>query len=273
MKLTRKHYNRKVLSFGLILFIAVALLSTGFAAWIMSTGTDVTPGGNVSIGVVKDGSLEFTEVAFVGGIDDIVFDALPTDTTGDIKWDDSEGDPENLTIKVTGKISPSSYLDNLTVNLLIPDEVKNAATQGYIVLPDCVENVVLLVEDGINKQIANVLDISTDSNVTTFTYTITFKWGSQFGGQNPGVYLDSSAFEDQYDADSDGDLDTDERKACYDAKVNKMVDFKKTIYGLTQAADDSNPNEGEYTKEQILKYTPSVDKLFKFTVELKATAK
>ena len=37
MKLTRKHYNRKILSFGLVLFLAVALLSTGFAAWIMST--------------------------------------------------------------------------------------------------------------------------------------------------------------------------------------------------------------------------------------------
>ena len=33
-----------------------------------------------------------------------------------------------------------------------------------------------------------------DENKSKFSYDITFKWGSKFGGENPGEYYDSTAF-------------------------------------------------------------------------------
>lgn len=35
-KLTRNSYKRKIILFGVIVFMSIALISTGFAAWVMS---------------------------------------------------------------------------------------------------------------------------------------------------------------------------------------------------------------------------------------------
>lgn len=40
-KLTKNSYKRKVILFGVLLFMSIALISTGFAAWIMSTNAKI----------------------------------------------------------------------------------------------------------------------------------------------------------------------------------------------------------------------------------------
>jgi hypothetical protein len=61
MKLTRKSYNRRVFSFGALVFLAIALMSTGFATWVMSTNAEAGGSGNVNVGTITDGALSFIE--------------------------------------------------------------------------------------------------------------------------------------------------------------------------------------------------------------------
>ena len=64
----------------------------------------------------------------------------------------------------------------------VQDAVTQAETAGYIILPECAKNevVLTLTDSGTNEK--------------KFSYEITFKWGSKFGNVNPGEYYDSAAF-------------------------------------------------------------------------------
>lgn len=261
MKLTRKHYNRKILSFGLVLFLAVALLSTGFAAWIMSTGAEEENGGNVSIGAVTDGSLEFTEVKWAGDNNLISFDAEANDVTGSIKWDGSNS--ANLIIEITGKISPKEYLDDLTIVMEIPASVKAAADAGYIVLPDCAkEGGVVLVENGVANDGGTVFAAvkgADGDDYWTFSYKVIFKWGEKFNGKNPSIYLDEATKEKP---EGEG---TKIESLTYKEKIQEMLAFKRTIYGIP--ALESDPNYK--SDEEVLSYVNNL----KFDMTIIATAK
>lgn len=261
MKLTRKHYNRKILSFGLVLFLAVALLSTGFAAWIMSTGAEEENDGNVSIGAVTDGSLEFTEVKWTGDNNLISFDAEANDVTGSIKWDGSNA--ENLIIEITGKISPKEYLDDLTIVMEIPASVKAAADAGYIVLPDCAkEGGVVLVENGVANDGGTVFAAvkgADGDDYWTFSYKVIFKWGEKFNGKNPSLYLDEATKELP---EGEG---TKIVSLTYEEKIKEMLAFKRTIYGIP--ALESDPNYK--SDEEVLSYVNNL----KFDMTIIATAK
>lgn len=264
MKLTRKHYNRKILSFGLVLFLAVALLSTGFAAWIMSTGAEEENGGNVSIGAVTDGSLEFTEVKWAGDNNLISFDAKENDVTGSIKWDGSNA--ENLIIEITGKINPKEYLDDLTIVMdmeRFPASVKAAADAGYIVLPDCAkEGGVVLVENGVANDGGTVFAAvkgADGDDYWTFSYKVIFKWGEKFNGKNPSVHLDEFTKEVP---DGEG---TKIVSLTYEEKIKEMLAFKRTIYGFSAVEGDANYK----SDEEVLSYVDNLE--FKMTIT--ATAK
>lgn len=265
MKVTKGHFNRKVLFFGLLLFLAISLISTGFASWIMSTGADKGSNGNVHVGTITDGSLEFGEIKFVNNNSEIIFDALASDKSGDIKADLTEGAKyENLSITLTTTITPVEYVQSLSISVALPDTVDAAAKAGYITVPSCcyVKGTtavsVVVFEDGTVK--------NTDGNgiVTTVvekdgkyevSITLTFGWGTEFGGKNPGIYLD------EY-------VDGEENPMKYEDKVQKMVDFKKTIYGLTIAKNEV-PAEGEKTRDEVLAYTAPLA----FDILLTAVAK
>lgn len=259
MKLTRKHYNRKILSFGLVLFLAVALLSTGFAAWIMSTGAEEENGGNVSIGAVTDGSLEFTEVKWAGDNNLISFDAEANDVTGSIKWDGSNA--ANLIIEITGKISPKEYLDDLTIVMEIPASVKAAADAGYIELPDCAkEGGVVLVENGVAKEGGTVFAaVKGTDDYWTFNYKVIFKWGEKFNGKNPSVHLDEATKEVP---EGEG---TKIVSLTYEEKIKEMLAFKRTIYGFSAVEGDPNYK----SDDEVLSWVDNLE--FKMTIT--ATAK
>ena len=266
MKLTRKSYNRRVFSFGALVFLAIALMSTGFATWIMSTNAESNASGNVNVGTITDGALSFIktdgkEVIFdetTGS--EFRFDADKNDTTGSIKAGTGEGAVyENLSVKFTVQIQPAEYFDYLAVKVAnLPKGITDAATAGYIVLPDAATSVVKIstTEKGIEKEgvigdfttDAAVVD-TTNAGIVKITYTINFKWGSVFGGVNPGYHLD--------------DLDDSNKPLyTYDQKVQTMVNFKRTIHELDSSVSDA----------EALKYGPASTGFKAFTYDLKLTA-
>ena len=177
-KLTRNSYKRKIILFGVIVFMSIALISTGFAAWVMSQEKKQSTSGNVTVGAVTEGNIEVILDELT--VKDFKFEPKESDTTGRVRNDKTNF--ESLTVTVTGTIKNTQFLKEATIKMNVKDAVKQAETAGYIILPECAnsEVVLTLTESGTNEK--------------KFSYDITFKWGSKFGGENPGEYYDSDAF-------------------------------------------------------------------------------
>ena len=266
MKVTKGHFNRKVLFFGLLLFLAISLISTGFAAWIMSTGTDKGSNSNVHVGTITDGSLEFGEIKFVEDKEEIIFDSLESDTDGHIYADLSENALfENLSVTFTTTLTPVTYVKDLSISVALPATVKAAADAKYITMPKCchVEGTsaisVDLIKDGVIQKLEDTgvvatITTSEDGKIYNISITLNFGWGTAFGGKNPGIYLD----------DENDDVDF-----SYEQKVQKMVEFKSTIYGLSVAEEGKAPTEGQMTKDEVFAYTTPLE----FKITLNAVAK
>lgn len=177
-KLTRNSYKRKIILFGVIVFMSIALISTGFAAWVMSQEKKQSTSGNVTVGAVTEGNIEVILDELT--VKDFKFEPKEGDDTGRVRSDRTNF--ESLTVTVTGTIKNTQFLKEATIKMNVKDAVKQAETAGYIILPECAnsEVVLTLTESGTNEK--------------KFSYEITFKWGSKFGNVNPGEYYDSAAF-------------------------------------------------------------------------------
>lgn len=177
-KLTRNSYKRKIILFGVIVFMSIALISTGFAAWVMSQEKKQSTSGNVTVGAVTEGNIEVSLDPLI--VKDFKFEPKESDTTGRVRNDKTNF--ESLTVTVTGTIKNTQFLKEATIKMNVKDAVKQAETAGYIILPECAnsEVVLTLTESGTNEK--------------KFSYEITFRWGSKFGNVNPGEYYDSAAF-------------------------------------------------------------------------------
>ncbi len=177
-KLTRNSYKRKIILFGVIVFMSIALISTGFAAWVMSQEKKQSTSGNVSVGAVTEGNIEVILDELT--VKDFKFEPKEGDDTGRVRSDGTNF--ESLTVTVTGTIKNTQFLKEATIKMNVKDAVKQAETAGYIILPECANSEVVLTLTG------------SGTNEKKFSYEITFKWGSKFGNVNPGEYYDSAAF-------------------------------------------------------------------------------
>ena len=62
-KITRRSYKRKKIIMGAALFGAVGLVSTGFAAWVLSASTSVEQKASLNVGTISDKNMSF-EIKF-----------------------------------------------------------------------------------------------------------------------------------------------------------------------------------------------------------------
>lgn len=231
MRITRGHYNRKLLAFGAMAFLAIALISTGFAAWIMSSGAETGfEDGNLTVGEITESDLKFTDYEIIAGDTKLLFEPAQGDVTGDIKGNGS--DYENLTFTLKTTISPVEYLDEIQMSMTFPESVVAAHEAGYIVLPASAllnrgETLVIVeMNEGTPKAIDHDGVKVTATKEATGAYVeitieVTIKWGTEFKGKNPSISLDEDI------------------TLTSEAKKEKIFNFKKTIYGLTQAEGQS----------------------------------
>lgn len=221
-KLTRNSYKRKIILFGVIVFMSIALISTGFAAWVMSQEKKQSKSGNVTVGAVTEGNIEVILDELT--VKDFKFEPKKSDTTGRVRNDNTNF--ESLTVTVTGTIKNTQFLKEATIKMNVKDAVKQAETAGYIILPECAnsEVVLTLTESGTTES---------GTNEKKFSYDITFKWGSKFGGENPGEYYDSAAFNP-----SEGELSSFEG-----TQEEKITAYIKSVLDAFHALMDTSTYE------------------------------
>ena len=241
-RITRNSYKRKIILVGIMLFMSIALVSTGFAAWVISTGATQEDNGNVEIGIVEGSELEFVEIKYYSDVYNVQeskyeeqevnietfeyrFNPKANDTQGRVRYQ-GEGNDESLKLKIVGYVKPIEFIKNVTFKMEVPQSVKDAADAGYIVLPECATTTVTLS----NLQ-AGAGDFS---DCYKFEYTVEFKWGSVFEGLNPGDY---------YDSHENG------TKVETSAVMTELQKFRATAYGYPYI-DEVTGGPKEYTSEE-----------------------
>ena len=253
MKLTRKSYNRRIFTFGTLVFLSAALMSTGFATWIMSKDASTDQNGNVTMGTITDGEVSFKDVTY--SATDFAFEPAANDESGDVIWNGV--DSENLTITISGKVSPAKYVGALSVKLTANDSVSanlmkaaginpetgevDTSLNQYIVLPECFNTSVNL-EETKHYTVAN--------DTMSFTYNVSFSWGTYFGKKNPSIYLDENTF-------------------SYDEKKSMLIEFKRALYGLPEVPVGEEDTTSTYTDAEVMSFTSDA---LKFNLTVKATA-
>ena len=201
-KITRRSYKRKKIIMGAALFGAVGLVSTGFAAWVLSASATDNQSATLKVGEVSDKSMTFQNVK-IYGIDtepgsttlgteietsDFSFNPAYTDDTGRVRFGrgDANSDVgERLSLIIRGEVTEAQNLGSMTIEpKTVPTALATAETAGYIVVPDCLKS-----QQTVTYTVNTVAGVST----ATFSYTVAFEWGATFGGVNPSVYYDSAA--------------------------------------------------------------------------------
>ena len=201
---------------GIMGFVSIALISTGFAAFVLSTNAEKQDSGNVNVGTVTEASLKITSVL---DKPNFLFEPEKSDTTGRVRNDGTNF--ECLTIVVSGEVANTQYLreGGFTIKLDLPEKFQKAITDGYIVAPECATEA---------QKVDLTLDDASKPNVKDFSYSVTFKWGAKFNSMNPGLY---------YDTDPTGLSVSDA------AMTETLHNLRKAAYGLDDPMGE--PLEGD----------------------------
>lgn len=235
-KLTRKSYQRKAMVVGATAFAGIALVATGFAAWVISSSATKNVQGGVHVGTISEKSVTISDVTFKApgegdSRDFFSFEPDQNDKSGRVRCDGENW--ENLSLKVTGKYSPADYVNSFSIALRMgsvsgdaftPDaddekQLEAAQTAGYITLPDCWTGGSVIKANPEAKGVtvktngADVTDSESGMKITiaeegtekkkvaTFEYTISFEWGAHFNKMNPSLYYDTKEGKDAHPGD------------------------------------------------------------------------
>lgn len=224
-KVTRHAFSKKAIMITASLFVTLALITTGFAAWLISSGASGEGTGNITTATIDDARLGLT-VVMAEGKDFVCFGPQENDTVPDIRYrapkEGEKDDKEVLTATVTGTIKNFDRLEKFNVTIKISDKALTAAgyewpetnegssesrtytynaKKAYIALPEYAVDTdgrFLPLPSDTSKTTAPKTILATDSmftaganeNEKNFTFDVTFGWGEKFEGCNPGRYLD-----------------------------------------------------------------------------------
>lgn len=228
MRLTRGFFKRKLFVFGLSLFSSVALISTGFAVWAMSRDANSEENGNVGVGLIVEGQLKIENLTLSDDV--IMFEPTEDDTSGRVRNDGESF--ESLSITVTAKVSPVSYLGSLKVFLCVPQGVLDAIEEGYISCNTILSDAIILDGSDLTSGGYSITLLDSEKLLDTYTLNVTleFGWGSKFGNMNPGLY---------YDADPSGILVSD------NDVVTELENFRATLYSYISEFNEDGSNRAE----------------------------
>lgn len=245
-RMTRNSFKRKVVLFGIMAFMSIALVATGFAAWVISGNATENATHNVTIGTITDKSMTMKLDTTAANI---LFECDENDVSGRIRKDGNKY--EKLDIVISGQIYDAIYLSELTIKMQLDAAIIAAAGDGtaanpnYIKLPENYEQEIKLnklpegttdFNSGEGYYIIDGTGTQVGMKVAVFKYTISFDWGDFFGGVNPGYWYDGVT-------GSDGTVHSDQSGAKKDSEVvlAEMNAFRKLVNGTDKPDEVGTP--------------------------------
>lgn len=216
-KITRRSYKRKKIIMGASLFGAIGLVSTGFAAWVLSAPTSkAADPASLNVGEITDKNMEFSDIhTYLPGYvlpseqnpagvptdpsDEFHFEPLSSDKSGRVRYGGEQ--PESLKLDVVGDLTRVQNLGSITGKITVSDSDKTkleyAIGKKYIVAPEAYGDteLALWTKDEPSPAVNTNFSYVTSTNeagdeVMTFVYKVFFQWGEAFDGKNPCEYFD-----------------------------------------------------------------------------------
>lgn len=130
--------KKRKLTLLISIFAVLAMISVGFAAWVITNNAEASDEGNVRVDVVEDKRLGIT--AAIKDDEEVIFGAKQKDAAVEYNWlkNEDTGLNENLTIYVVLTVDNYSYLQSseaikITVTEIEGQELyKNAYEANYV---------------------------------------------------------------------------------------------------------------------------------------------
>ena len=209
-KTTRKSFSRKAIVVVMSVFLTVSLTAVGFASWLISNNDSKEGTGNVTASNVSDAILGVT-IKNADNLGKINFGPDKGDETGNIRYNKAEADDfEALEITVSGSIKKFATLKQMEIKIKVPDSVITAAGYGlkdgsateyelkanlpkYITLPAGAADTngnLIVADSTVVYASDNAVFTPGADDTATFSFEVTFGWGTLFNSENPGIYLD-----------------------------------------------------------------------------------
>ena len=209
-KTTRKSFSRKAIVVVMCVFLTVSLAAVGFASWLISNDASTKGTGNVNASNVSDAILGVT-IKNDTDLGKINFGPDKGDETGNICYNKDEADDfESLKITVSGSIKKFATLKQMEIKIKVPDSVIAAAGYGlkdgsaneyevksdlpkYITLPAGAADTngnLIVADSAVVYASDNAVFKPGADDTATFSFDVTFGWGTLFNSENPGIYLD-----------------------------------------------------------------------------------
>ena len=244
-RLTRNSYKRKIILFGVFVFMSIALISTGFATWVMSSDDKEQNTGNVEVGVVADSSVNIT-ITNVDDIKDFEFAFEPnSQNSNDLihaREENGKTKLEHLKLIIEGNVTGT--LKDVNIEMILPAGVATAINEGYINTPiftfyksetDCAseENGTLINTMSTEVGYENTYTFKNlvEANGGNFVIAVEFSWGAKFDVEfSWGTKFD-------WGTEFDGANPCDIYNEVY-AKAKAAYATAKTKYESTGSADD-----------------------------------
>ena len=200
-KLTRRSYNRKLIVFGLAIFLAFGMISTGFAAWLISSAAKEEADAPVEVDKIVDESFELTinqlddAGKWLDTADKISFDAKKDDTTGRVQFQvNGENDGgEQLELLLSGTVTnigalgvqPETTTKSIKVDITLPASIVAAINAKYLTASYTVGTAEtdINVDGKTGDQTITVWIVPTanaqDATKGDFAITLNFGWGER----------------------------------------------------------------------------------------------
>ena len=203
---------KKAVTIGVAAFSAVALLTTGAAAFVLSNQVTGDKSDTITVEEVIDAGLKLTLNDING---DFIVDADEDDTSGRVQYD-GETTP-NYTVTISGKFEKANSANEDDLATLIArykftfdfaiaegaqktffdDHVStlNNEKNGeeYLKLKYADTKAASGSQDkGLVSLTADTNEFTVDGTSGEFAFTLTLDWGTAFGNVNPSLYFDDA---------------------------------------------------------------------------------
>lgn len=224
-KLTRKSYKRKKVAFAAVIFGGVALVSSGFAAWVISAGKKADETGSVTVGQVVQANLGMKIEWKVTNADDKTYAVIADEgkdankagnysfncsksvTSGRFRYGTgsnvTDGSDADQCLSLTFRVTVTSSLDNfgsLNVTFANNKQIDAAVTAEYISAPVgfYASTSAKAEAQGKNYSSTDALftKTTTGEGASKFQWVssgieVAFNWGTKFGGKSPEEYYNT----------------------------------------------------------------------------------
>lgn len=208
----------KAVAIASSLLIGVSMIGVGFASWVIANreATD-SASGNIKADSVSETSAKLEVTS--GKTDQNIFFGAPANMETEGAWlTNNSNTTEDLT--ATFELTVSENIGDITVSLASigytgDDEFWKAVNDGYLAAP--VVSIssgvadAFTIKTGTLSKDGTVTIVRTSSvtiaDDTKITVTLTFGWGTKFGGQNPYTYYADKDYS-TYHAEALTNLDT-----------------------------------------------------------------